>query len=356
MEPDQIDPGAEEREIVREIAGRILTTLEGVSGSESLDSVVTGSCWYVVLDQRNRQIVLDLRALYLGFIVTGLRSDKPPGESGAEWFQEWLRPLVGGQAMSGAVYARADLFQARRLLDAGFTPVLSRSVTELQSVASAFAQKTMKQWTYDARHLFAAMIDRGAITELTERLFKLSLTEADVLDLKRTFVERIMRSPQLGETREAWLEAFSLERSTPEVADVSPTSSGKGSTGLDVVSPFNGDTPQSGGKDVLDTQQDVEALAELVCLDRVTPLAVAIFGDWGSGKSTFMDQLEKAVRQHAWADGRPGAALGRGDQRRPVRASHRADPLQRLAFRRRQPVGQLDRRVLRPAAEPAARR
>jgi ABC-type branched-subunit amino acid transport system ATPase component len=304
MEPDQIDPGAEEREIVREIAGRILTTLEGVSGSESLDSVVTGSCWYVVLDQRNRQIVLDLRALYLGFIVTGLRSDKPPGESGAEWFQEWLRPLVGGQAMSGAVYARADLFQARRLLDAGFTPVLSRSVTELQSVASAFAQKTMKQWTYDARHLFAAMIDRGAITELTERLFKLSLTEADVLDLKRTFVERIMRSPQLGETREAWLEAFSLERSTPEVADVSPTSSGKGSTGLDVVSPFNGDTPQSGGKDVLDTQQDVQVLAELICLDRVTPLAVAIFGDWGSGKSTFMDQLEKAV------DSMPGRMAG----------------------------------------------
>lgn len=48
--------------------------------------------------------------------------------------------------------------------------------------------------------------------------------------------------------------------------------------------------------DQLGVADDVRALAEVVCLrEPGPPLAVGLFGDWGSGKSTFMNLLEAAI-------------------------------------------------------------
>jgi hypothetical protein len=48
-------------------------------------------------------------------------------------------------------------------------------------------------------------------------------------------------------------------------------------------------------KDLLDTIADASALAKLICLKGAAPLAVAIFGGWGSGKSTFMSLIESEI-------------------------------------------------------------
>ena len=48
--------------------------------------------------------------------------------------------------------------------------------------------------------------------------------------------------------------------------------------------------------DRLGVRRDAEALADLICLRVASPpLAIGLFGDWGSGKSTFMHMLEEAV-------------------------------------------------------------
>jgi hypothetical protein len=65
--------------------------------------------------------------------------------------------------------------------------------------------------------------------------------------------------------------------------------------GQDGVTDFTNDALAT--KDLLDTAADARALATLICLEKVAPLAVAIFGGWGSGKSTFMSHLEEKINR-----------------------------------------------------------
>ncbi len=56
------------------------------------------------------------------------------------------------------------------------------------------------------------------------------------------------------------------------------------------------DTPQ--GEDLLDITPTVKALAAVVCAHVVQPpLAIGLFGSWGSGKSFFMEQLHAKVEE-----------------------------------------------------------
>jgi hypothetical protein len=296
-------------EVVRQIAGLISKALKGSSKSATLDDLVRAGCWYVVLDDKAQQIVFDMRALYLGFLEAGLQPRKGNIGNTAQWFLDWLRPRVGEILLTSALGQRTDMDAAGRLLEAGFAPTPSISVNELLGPAGGYAQQTVKRSTFDARHLFAAMIDRHAITEITARLFSITLSPEDIEDLKRDLVDHIMRSPQRGETRQAWFQVLNLKDDAPPPPSTSPppppppSSTPPPSTSPppppppeERISPFNGDTPSAPDDDVLDTEQDIEALAQLVCLDGAAPLAVAIFGDWGSGKSTFMAQLEARVR------------------------------------------------------------
>jgi hypothetical protein len=307
MEASQPTPNSDDGEVVREIAGLISSRLKLASKSATLTDVVTAGCWHVIPDEAAREIVFDMRALYLGFLAAGLNPQKGNVGNTARWFQEWLTPRVGLTAVALATQ-RSDM--PGRLFSTGFTAVLSVSVGDLQELARSYALRTVKRPAFDARHLFAAMIERGAITNMTQQVFKLSLTDDDIDDLKRDLVAHIMRSPQQGETQDIWFQALRV-KPAPAVFEkqAGEPESPPASSPEDGVSPFNGDTPMADDNDVLDTERDVEALAHLVCLEHVTPLAVAIFGDWGSGKSTFMAKLEKAVRE---------MSAGKADQALPL--------------------------------------
>jgi hypothetical protein len=60
------------------------------------------------------------------------------------------------------------------------------------------------------------------------------------------------------------------------------------------ISGFAADTPE--GEDQLNIEDDIYALSALICSTRVSPpLSVGLFGDWGSGKSFFIRQLQRGV-------------------------------------------------------------
>lgn len=52
-------------------------------------------------------------------------------------------------------------------------------------------------------------------------------------------------------------------------------------------------------KDPLGVVEDAKAMADLITLEKPgPPLAIGLFGDWGAGKSTFMEILEQAIKEN----------------------------------------------------------
>ncbi len=65
------------------------------------------------------------------------------------------------------------------------------------------------------------------------------------------------------------------------------------------IAELNSDSAHK-GKDLLGFEQDVEAFAAIMALEKLTPpLAIALFGQWGTGKSFFMQKLSEKVDELA---------------------------------------------------------
>jgi hypothetical protein len=79
----------------------------------------------------------------------------------------------------------------------------------------------------------------------------------------------------------------------------------------EAIAGFRSDGP--GGKDLLNIGPEVDAIATVLAARTVQPpLALGLFGDWGTGKSFFMDRLERRIDQLSKAE---AAADRYGDER-----------------------------------------
>jgi hypothetical protein len=294
----------EPRPIWREVATRIATQLGLLTNrSPTLTATIERGVRFVAIDSKSREIVFDTRALFLGLLATGLQDpDSIHYGNTAAWFVTWLTQKVGTARVSEALSrsAMTSPEDVSRALADGYEIVLSRSVAELPEPASVLAQATVGRTEFEARHLFGALIEKGAVTDQTRRLFEVELAPNDLTALQVLFVDRIMGAPAAGETRESWLKALHLQPNNSV-----PDSTNGGATPerepVERVTGFSPDNVERSSDDLLQTASDARALARLICLEDAAPLAIAIFGGWGSGKSTFMGRIDAEVRSIAKA-------------------------------------------------------
>ncbi|HYI41282.1 MAG TPA: P-loop NTPase fold protein [Allosphingosinicella sp.] len=249
------------------------------------------------INVRKGELVFDTRAMFLGLLAAGTEDrDSIRYGNTASWFRGWLTEQLGEDKVLGILAGQAmsppeQVFPA---VQNGHKVILSVSVKELRKLAAQIAKKTVGRSLFEARHMMGAMIVKGTIVDQVQEIFLRSLDSGEVEALKRFFVERIMGSPEEGEDREKWFDALLL--SGPGKPEKGGDSEGArpAAPWRDAVVPFSRDTITI-GSDVLQTAGDARALARLICLRDSTPLAVAIFGGWGSGKSTFMERLDAEV-------------------------------------------------------------
>lgn len=278
--------------------------------SPTLKTTIEQGVHFIVVDDSARELVFDMRALFLGLLAAGEPNPSSISYGNtASWLVEWFSERTGPVVSFVATQAQAEPKQVGQAFGQKYRVTLSRSVVGLIKPAATIAQLTVNRPEFEARHLVAAMINDGKITEQALQLFKASLSPDAIDSLKRTLVDRIMRTPEPGESRETWHAALGL----PLLPG--PESPRQRKRPPDGVAAFNSDVV--GDTDVLETSADARTLARLICLENAAPLAVAIFGGWGSGKSTFMNRIDQEVRaitfaeserQKAGADGANGAA------------------------------------------------
>jgi O-acetyl-ADP-ribose deacetylase (regulator of RNase III) len=137
-----------------------------------------------------------------------------------------------------------------------------------------------------------------------------ALEHLDTMDLNRTALRFELRevlgkspadagpdttTPSSGADATAAHEAGSI---VAERTSSTSTADSRGSEIREYVTGFRTDNPAGAVEDLLDVSNEVSAFAHLVAGRTVAPpLSIGLFGEWGSGKTFFMERMHDAVQQ-----------------------------------------------------------
>ncbi len=166
-------------------------------------------------------------------------------------------------------------------------------VSGLARGADIAARTHKAQTRVDARHLLAAV--------LTDPEGRAAFARAGLLEgapeiffgeLAAALAEHVLSRPGDSELAEAWKQVLDPDHDWSLPPGTLPRP-------VTVYNPrYAPDTASKSSRaDPLDIQAEVRAFSELIRLrDLQPPLSIGLFGDWGSGKSYFMERLFEAVR------------------------------------------------------------
>jgi hypothetical protein len=236
---------------------------------------------------------LGLAELIGGMVIVGEQErERVRKETRGPWliagfFAEALERLVGASRIAETVAAPRPEPPGDLLL--------SPQVRAALVAARGIAEATVGRTRIDARHLLAALVAPPEAPALAAALRRIWHRDWAISpdSLRAPILAAIEQVPELGENLAAWRHILGV----PTVAPAA----------------FAADAPAA-GDDALGRRADAKRLAELACLaDNAPPLAIGLFGDWGSGKSTFMAMMQREVERigTAWKDDDAGPFVTR---------------------------------------------
>jgi hypothetical protein len=253
--------------------------------SESVRQALRIAGWISVSRSPDEPLV-DSWDLFVATLETG--KSKPP-ESAIGWLFEWIKQRDDKALLDFLARAVPPDDDHR---DLSAVP-LTRRARALLSRALVMARKTVNRENYDARHLIAAMIladPNGSNQDvLISARAELGI---NLGEFAKSFFEHIATHQELDvdkfdaaeENIEAWSEIW---RDPPPSPLPVLTLAG-----------FTSDSVAVGAGDPLGIAADVRAFARLICLEQAKPpLSICIFGEWGSGKSSFMERLQWEINE-----------------------------------------------------------
>lgn len=216
-----------------------------------------------------------------------------------------VSPVVGLRALIGGLVAVGEAERGSRLIAAALAEVLERIAgpeaiarnrspavekggptglplsprgSDALTVARQLAERTVARERIDARHLLVALIAPPEAPLLSAALRRIWQRDWGI-------EPQVLRAPVLA----------AMEANPEASEDLGAWRAMLGEAVL-AAAAFTPDAPQA--DDALNRRGDARRLAELACLkDNAPPLAIGLFGDWGSGKSTFMAMMHGEVER-----------------------------------------------------------
>jgi hypothetical protein len=287
-----VDPRAEQQQFESAVVERVFKALGPEADySPGLRDTLAHALNYL-RPPLQPTVVVDARAFFLGLLAAGRVDPEAPNTAG--WFYRWFGQRLPGrrEELNGALSQLAATLLVRPASGSLEELPAFSVATDLAALlpkAVEFAQTTVNRSVFALRHIVAAMMRSGEFALQARNAFGVELAEPDMVALEQLLIDRIAVSPEPSESMSAWNDLF-----TPRgVGAISAPA-----LNPNRVSDFARDQTD-GARDPLGTDGDAHLLAQLICMTDVTPLSVAIFGGWGSGKTTFMNRLDGHVRKIA---------------------------------------------------------
>jgi len=141
-----------------------------------------------------------------------------------------------------------------------------------------------------ARDLVGALLITMATDERSGAAKRLRRVEINIDKLRQDYLAQYLNSDKNPEDDlERWQKILIELQPVPQLPVETPLAEIK-----QQLAQVNADTPSLVNH--LNTEAEVRGFANIVAARKVeTPLSIGLFGDWGSGKSTFMKQMQRAV-------------------------------------------------------------
>jgi KAP family P-loop domain len=202
-------------------------------------------------------------------------------ESALTWFSGWIKQTGGADALSNNLTRWVPRGFDHRDLSA--VP-LTRRARAILARARIIAEKTSYRNAYDAQHVIAALALPDS-NKCNDDVIRFARTEFGAnLSGFSDNISDLVKKYESDESPEAWEE---IRREPPPSPLPVLTLAG-----------FTSDSVAIGGGDPLGIAPDVRAFARLICLGQAKPpLSICIFGEWGSGKSSFMERLQVEIEE-----------------------------------------------------------
>lgn len=158
-------------------------------------------------------------------------------------------------------------------------------------MAVRLAEASVGRDRFDARHLVIAALDTPDADTARQMRQDFRAAGVDLDTLRTGLIRKIIDAPEDNEDIGLWQRL--LDEPAKAWAELSKSAT---KPRFSTISGFDADRASTSGSDPLGIQADVTAFARLICLEEARPpLSIGIFGEWGSGKSSFMERLQLEI-------------------------------------------------------------